>query len=113
MTLHNAIKKFVRPGTTIVSDGWKGYNGLDQLQGFDYTHDVVNHSKHYKDPVTGKHTNTIEGKWNKLKYEIPKQGYRSDEVLQDYLAEQMWRRQNDGHLWEAAIMALKSYVQRF
>ncbi|KAG2196834.1 hypothetical protein INT46_001751 [Mucor plumbeus] len=32
-----------------------------------YKHMTVNHSKNFKDPVTGVHTNTIEGRWNGLK----------------------------------------------
>ena len=55
---------------------------------------------------------TVEGKWNKLKKLIPRQGFRDNDVLQEYLGEQMWRRTNQGHLWEASIVALKDYINR-
>ena len=71
----------------------------------DYRHLAVNHSENFVDPLTGAHTNTIEGKWRSLKHNIPRQGFRSDEVLQVYLAEQMWRGVNKGRLWEAAIQS--------
>ena len=31
--------------------------------GYDYTHSTVSHSEHFKDPLTGTHTNTIEGRY--------------------------------------------------
>ena len=33
------------------------------LIGYDYNHSTVNHSEHFKDPLTGTHTNTIEGRY--------------------------------------------------
>ena len=36
---------------------------LSYLIGYDYTHSTVNHSEHFKDPLTGTHTNTIEGRY--------------------------------------------------
>jgi hypothetical protein len=46
-TLFSAIQKFIAPGTTIYSDCWGGYDGLEDLG---YTHQTVNHSKCFKDP---------------------------------------------------------------
>jgi hypothetical protein len=37
-------------GTTIWSDEWRAYNGLNQLG---FRHHTVNHSRHFVDPVTG------------------------------------------------------------
>ena len=80
------IKGYIRPGTEIISDGWKAYNTLDQ-EG--YTHIVVNYSKNLKDPVTGAHTNTIEGTWKDVKTS-QESGNRN--LLPDYFAEFIWRR---------------------
>ena len=62
-TLDGIIKKFVKPGTIIVSDTFSSYKKL-AVRHEQYEHDMVNHSKNYKDPVTGACTNTVEGKWN-------------------------------------------------
>ena len=109
------LRKFIRPGTEIVSDGWSAYRCVGDLtdegeQEALYTHFSVNHSLHYVDPESGRHTNTIEGKWGALKKAIPRQGFREGSILQEYLGEQWWRNVNKGHLWEASLEALKNFV---
>lgn len=60
--LKSIIKDFVKFGTTVVSDGWRGYKGLNEH----YKHVVVEHSKGvYMN--NGFHTNSIEGFWSQLK----------------------------------------------
>ena len=108
--LDEYIKKFIRPGSIIWSDSFATYKKLsDRLP--QYEHEMVNHKKQYKSS-TGVCTNTVEGKWNKLKKAIPKQGYRSPKVLQEYLGEQMWRNTHKGLLWEKGIDALTNYVDQ-
>lgn len=90
----DVLCKFVRenvlPGTLIVSDCWKGYVNLDK---WGYTHETVNHSQTFKDPVTGAHTNTIEGLWSLIKSEFRSKHHRNvDNLLDSYFAEFMWRR---------------------
>ena len=109
-TLDEVIKKFIKPGSIIVSDSFSSYKNLEERMP-QYEHLMVNHSKHYVDPVSKACTNTVEGKWNKLKKSIPRQGFRTDEVLQEYLGEQMWRKCNGENLWEAAMIALKNWVK--
>lgn len=108
-TLLPLITQFVLPGTKIISDGWSAYGQIQNIQEQNYDHVAVNHSLHYVDPVTGLHTNTMEGMWNGMKKKIPRQGFKNDKMLQEYLGEQMWRRANKGRLWEAAMEALKKY----
>ena len=59
-TLLTLIKRYVNPGTTILSDRWRGYTHLN-LHG--YIHLTVNHRRGFIDPETGVHTNTCEGMW--------------------------------------------------
>ena len=71
-TLENIIIKHVRPGSTIYTDGWRGYGKLKQ---FNYTHFVVNHRNifkaKYENSDTGDilsvHTNKIERAWQHVK----------------------------------------------
>lgn len=52
------VSRFVRPGSIIRTDCWRGYNNLVNL-GLNYTHETVNHSIGFN--INGIHTNTIEG----------------------------------------------------
>ena len=54
------------PGTTIISDKWRAYSGIESLSQ-NYNHLQVNHSENFKDPETGAHTNTIDGSTNHRK----------------------------------------------
>lgn len=54
----------VLPGTTVMSDEWAAYSSLSQRG---YHHLTVNHSENFVDPVTGSHTQTIEGFWSNSK----------------------------------------------
>ena len=55
-------------GSIIHSDCWKAYNGL----GDQFVYKTVNHSKTFKDPLSGVHTSAIEGNWSSLKQFVPK-----------------------------------------
>jgi transposase-like protein len=105
-TLSNIIEKHVAYGSIIHTDCWKGYNFLDQNT--QYEHYTVNHSKHFKDPRTKVHTNTIEGTWAAVKLKIAKR-YRCENGIQDHLFTFLWRRKNNSRLWDALIEALIDY----
>lgn len=61
-TLEEAIVEHIRPGTRIYSDGWAGYNGIDQINGGIYSHEVIIHADNFVDPNDERiHTQTIEG----------------------------------------------------
>lgn len=57
-TLTAIIRKYIPPGSTIVSDKWAAYNNL-MAQGF--LHLTVNHQQYFVDPATGT-TVTVEYK---------------------------------------------------
>lgn len=60
--LKTIINTLVKKGSTVITDGWRGYTGLSK----DYIHKVVEHGigEYVKD---GFHTNSIEGFWSHLK----------------------------------------------
>ena len=64
-TIIPIIRHHVLPGTTVVTDCWRAYSSLPK---FGYIHKTVNHSKNFKDPVSGEHTNTIENSWHLIKH---------------------------------------------
>ena len=39
------------------------YISIEQMEGCEYVHDTVNHSKSFKDPITEVSTNAVEGRW--------------------------------------------------
>jgi len=94
-TLHGIAKEYILPSSTVFTDEWSGYHGLEQVNG--YQHRRVNHSAGVY--VTGDaHTNTIEGFWSLVKrgiggvYHSVGKGY-----LQSYVDEYSFRynRRND------------------
>jgi ISXO2-like transposase domain len=101
-TLNRKILQFVHPGSIIHTDKWKGYTDLEKVG---YKHYVVNHSKHFKDPETGIHTNTIEGNWSGLKVKVPKR-YRTKELIHFYLLSYMLKRNYNVDLVEYLIKLL-------
>ncbi|GBN39308.1 hypothetical protein AVEN_148385-1 [Araneus ventricosus] len=103
-TLIEITKKYVKPGSTVLTDCWVSYNGLT-AEG--YVHHTVNHSKNFKDPITGVHTNGIEGTWGAIKADFRKQGTRKVAGQFDtYLAEYMWRRSFRGASMKSILPAL-------
>ncbi len=82
------IKKYIAPGTIIMSDCLKADDCLEE---HGYWHLNVNHSKNFKDPETSAHTNTIEGSWLHAKRSLPVHGWRKDLMI-GYLALFLWRR---------------------
>ena len=100
--LHEIIKRRVEEGTTIYTDMWKGYHGLETLN-FDWEmgRTTVNHSKNFVNPENKNcYTNGIEAKWREVKRELPSSGrYR----LKEYLPIHCWlldcKRRNEDRFW--------------
>ncbi|NDW11215.1 IS1595 family transposase [Dysgonomonas sp. 520] len=62
-TLKGIVYGLIKPGSTVVTDGWKGYLGISNM----YDHQIVKHSKGSYKNKEGYHTNGIEGFWSHLK----------------------------------------------
>ena len=89
-TLCLLIVQFVRPGTTIITDKWKGYIPLEH---HGYTHYDVNHKRGFVDPITGAHTNMSRGTWFHTKRHV-KRGHgrvrSQSKALSIAFYEHMW-----------------------
>ncbi len=106
-TLHGFVKEYVLPKSTVFTDEFRSYNGLDQMPGMDYEHRRINHEA--KVYVMGDiHTNTIEGFWSLVKRGIGGVYHAvSQKYLQTYLDEYSFRynRRASGNLIFPAMLA--------
>ena len=93
-TLDLIIKKFIAPGTLIMTDSAAVYKNMTDRLGNDYFHFSVNHKKgeyvSFKDK--GVYTNTVENMWRHIKHRI--ESYRNNEALDLAVAEYLYRRVN-------------------
>ena len=79
-------------GTIFCSDGWKSYIKLSENVSLEDTlHFAVNHTNNYVDPITGTHTQSIEGTWNLCKNFLPSCRVKPKN-LESYLNAFMWFR---------------------
>jgi transposase-like protein len=104
-TLLEIIRKYVHPDSTVISDCWSAYKQLNKK--LKMNHMTVDHSQTFKDPITGAHTNHIEGTWHAIKQKIPKIDCDPKKV-DNYIFEFMWKRQNQNNLWDQLINCLAS-----
>eukprot|EP01035_Chromulina_nebulosa_P026941 gene26941-35343_t len=107
-TLLDTIYKYVKPGSTVYTDCWKGYtsNGLLDMG---MTHGTVNHSLNFVDPSSGVHTNTIEGSWAGVKRKIAPR-LRTKKTIDDHLYLFIWKRKYAASLWDRFLIALATVV---
>ena len=103
-------------GTIFCSDGWKVYVKLSEnVDLADTMNFAVNHTKNYVDPITGAHTQTIEGLWRHCKQFLPSYGLKPRD-LDSYLSAFMWfryvKQRNLDVLKHFFVCAAYSYVPR-
>lgn len=101
-TLTSHITASINKDSRIYTDGWKAYNNLGSKF---ISHETVNHSRHFKDPISGVHTNTIEGSWAGIKMHVPPRG-RSKALINMYLVRYMLGKNENIHPFEAVIKYL-------
>ncbi|KAJ4449044.1 hypothetical protein ANN_00438 [Periplaneta americana] len=82
------IQNFVIPGTTIWTDEWRAYTGLNEIG---YVHNTVNHSRNFVDPVTGVCTNSVEAYWSRLKKFLRQINVLWSKLVAEHVDEFMWR----------------------
>lgn len=87
------LKKIVKPWTTLISDEWNAYNGLDSI----FDHHIVNHGKkqYVNFDNSEIHSNTIEGFWGIFKRSYNGiYNWMSRKNLQRYFDEFVFRYNN-------------------
>ena len=90
-TLIPIIISRIRRGSKIISDCWRSYNMLSEL---DFEHLTVNHKYYFVDPTTLAHTQNIENLWWQIKCQLP-ETYTKHDQLYLHLSEYMWRKSKD------------------
>lgn len=88
-TLMPIIRTNILPGTTVLSDQWRAYNGIGTVPGF--THQTVNHSLNFVDPNSGANTQRIERSWKAAKERNKRHNGTHRHMLDSYMCEFMWR----------------------
>lgn len=88
-TLLPLICKYIKTGTTIISDEWKAYSKLQQLG---YHHSTVCHKLNFVNPENKLvHTQNIENSWRYAKSTYPER-YTSEQLRDSYLQEFLYRK---------------------
>uniref|UniRef100_A0A914CQ65 ISXO2-like transposase domain-containing protein n=1 Tax=Acrobeloides nanus TaxID=290746 RepID=A0A914CQ65_9BILA len=94
-TLLPIIQRYVIPGSTIMSDCWPAYGGIQNLpEAYQYL--KVNHTYNFVDPDTGAHTQTIESTWQKLKQKHKERYGTNRKLFGTYIVEFLFRRKFNG-----------------
>ena len=99
-TLEQIITDHILPGTVVVTDAWRGYANVNQINNGVYTHEVVVHAKNFIDPVYSEiNTQTIEGLWMQAKRKLRYQSGTSHGLFTSYLSAFQWRYSHKVHVF--------------
>lgn len=82
------IRKVVRSGADIYTDGWKSY---DALAVYGYNHKKVDHNKNEFAKEEDTHINGVESFWSWTKRRLQKFNGVSRDKFNEYLLESEWR----------------------
>ena len=86
------IYHHVLEGTTVINNSWSSYNKIAEMKKF--KHFTVNHKYNFVDPISGAHTNKIEGLWKQAKEKFKQINGCSRISLKSYIDEFLWREPN-------------------
>lgn len=105
-TLTKFVEKNVSEDTTVYTDGYGGYNGLNAAG---FIHDSVDHNREF---VKGEvYTQTIEGFWSFIKRKLRGVYYRPSAThLSKYLREYVFRYNHRGLSAERKFSSLLSFA---
>ena len=88
--LFQVIARNVARNSHIITDGWRGYTGVDQIG---YIHDIVNHSSNFISPINPTiYTQNIENLWRCLRRFLNRKGSNTRKHIKEYLHEFVYRR---------------------
>src|SRR3989338_7108017 len=82
------IKKVVKSGSDIYSDGWRSYNALAV---YGYNHKKVKHTENEFAKEDGTHINGVESFWSWTKRRLSKYNGMTKNQFSRYLIESEWR----------------------
>jgi transposase-like protein len=106
-TLLPIIRKWISNGTHIISDGWQSYTDIPLIDNGVYTHSVIIHQQNFvNDADDSIHTQNIESLWKRVKSLLKGHGRMSEELLESYLAEAMWRESINGQTVFCSLLKL-------
>lgn len=109
-TLLAVISSHVFSGSLVYTDMFKSY--VNMTESLQLVHFTVNHSKTFKDPDTGVHTNTVEGTNCAIKRFIPVRSRFVNEI-DSHLGEFIWRRKHNVNLWDSFMATIRDVHYEF
>jgi len=104
-TLENILKAQVNLYSIIYSDCREAYNDLKNIF---FAHKTVNHRKEFVNRKENVQTNTIEGRWNAIKRNIPFRN-RTKKLVTIYLLRFMLCRNNENNEISELLYCSLSY----
>lgn len=108
--LFNVIKECIEPKTTIISDMWKYYSGIEIIPDMNFIHYTVNDSHNFVDPIIGAHTQHVEFLWASAKRCNRKECGMNRDLFYSYLYEFLWLKLFEGiDLYQQIIEDIKVF----
>ncbi|CAM1326036.1 Uncharacterised protein r2_g3502 [Pycnogonum litorale] len=109
-TLEPIIHRWILPGSRIISDGWRAYHELENLNPGMYLHDVVIHEENFVNPDNATvHTQNVENIWSRAKRKLKRQYGTQDQLFTSYLHEFIWRNKFKNNVFGHLISTIREF----